>query len=117
MMVVNMGSRGRGAVWSCLWILLSFPVLAQERHPSEPGKANGNGLRRIFYGNHTSPPVRGYQLGRDSWESLRDLQNSHSILLQARIDLIKRRIAADKALGNTFAAHNIELRDALRSFK
>jgi outer membrane protein TolC len=62
-----------------------------------------------------------YNLGANTTrfvlEAQRDLQNAHSVLLQARIDLIKSRVAVDKALGNIFAAHNIELRDALRSFK
>jgi outer membrane protein TolC len=69
--------------------------------------------------------VRGeqdrYNLGatttRFILEAQRDLQNAHSILLQARIDLIKSRIAVNKALGNTFSANNIMLRDVLGSFE
>jgi len=50
-------------------------------------------------------------------EAQRDLQAAQSRLLQARINLIKSRIALDKAVGDTLAAHNIELRDALHPFK
>ncbi len=46
-------------------------------------------------------------------EAQRDLQNAQSILLQAKIDWIKSRIAFDKAMGNTFDAHNIILAEAL----
>jgi len=47
-------------------------------------------------------------------EAQRDLQNAQSVLLQARIAWIASRIALDKAVGDTFAAHNILLQDALR---
>ncbi len=47
-------------------------------------------------------------------EAQRDLQDAQSRLLQAKIDLVKSRIALDKAVGDTFSAYNIELKDALR---
>ncbi len=62
-----------------------------------------------------------YALGatttRSIIEAQRDLEDAQSRLLQARINLIKSRIALDKAIGDTLAAHNIELRDALQTFK
>jgi outer membrane protein len=50
-------------------------------------------------------------------EAQRDLQDAQSRLLKAKIDLIKSRIALDRALGDTLQAHNIQLEDALRPFK
>ncbi len=59
-----------------------------------------------------------YSLGatttRSVIEAQRDLETAQSTLLQAKIDLIKSRIALDQAIGDTFAAHNITLQDALR---
>jgi outer membrane protein TolC len=59
-----------------------------------------------------------YSLGatttRSIIEAQRDLETAQSTLLQARIDLIKSRIALDQAVGDTFAAHNIELQETLR---
>jgi outer membrane protein TolC len=59
-----------------------------------------------------------YSLGatttRSIIEAQRDLETAQSTLLQAKIDLLKSRIALDQAVGDTFAAHNIELRDTLR---
>lgn len=59
-----------------------------------------------------------YSLGatttRSIIEAQRDLQDAQTTLLKARIDLIKSRVALDKSLGETFSAHNIEVRDALR---
>jgi outer membrane protein TolC len=46
-------------------------------------------------------------------EAQRDLQSARSILLQAQIDLIKSRIALEKAVGDTFAVRGIELQKAL----
>ncbi len=58
-----------------------------------------------------------YALGatttRFVFEAQRDLQDAQSRLLQAKIDLIKSRVALDKAVGETLAAHNIELGKAL----
>ena len=50
-------------------------------------------------------------------EAQRDLQDAQSRLLKAKIDLIKSRVALDKALGDTLQAHNIQLEEALRPFK
>jgi outer membrane protein len=50
-------------------------------------------------------------------EAQRDLQDAQSRLLQAKINLIKNRITLDKAVGETLAVHNIELRDALKPLK
>jgi len=50
-------------------------------------------------------------------EAQRDLQDAESRLLRASIDLIKSRIAYDKAAGDIFPTYNIELKDALRLFK
>ena len=47
-------------------------------------------------------------------EAQRDLQSAQTVLLQARIAWIISRIGLDKAAGETFAAHNIVLEDALR---
>ncbi len=62
-----------------------------------------------------------YSLGatttRSVIEAQRDLETAQSTLLQAKIDLIKSRIGLDQAVGDTFAAHNIELQDALRGTK
>ncbi len=62
-----------------------------------------------------------YALGATTTLSIiqaqRDLQDAQSRLLQAKINLIKSRVALDKAIGDTLAAHNIELRDALQPFK
>ncbi len=59
-----------------------------------------------------------YSLGatttRSIIEAQRDLETAQSTLLQAKIDLIKSRIALDQAVGDTFAAHNIELQDAMQ---
>ncbi len=59
-----------------------------------------------------------YSLGatttRSVIEAQRDLESAQSTLLQAKIDLIKSRIALDQAIGDTFATHNITLQDALR---
>ncbi len=46
-------------------------------------------------------------------EAQRDLQSAQSVLLQAKIAWIISRIALDRAAGETFAAHNIILEDAL----
>jgi outer membrane protein TolC len=43
-------------------------------------------------------------------EAQRDLEDAQSRLLKARIDLIKSRVAFDKAVGDTLAVHGIELR-------
>ncbi len=48
-------------------------------------------------------------------EAQRDLQDAQSRLLKAKIDLIKSRIALDRAVGDTFAAHNIELQEQLKT--
>ncbi len=48
-------------------------------------------------------------------EAQRDLQSAQTTLLQARIELVKSRIAMDKALGETFSAHGIELKEALQA--
>ncbi len=50
-------------------------------------------------------------------EAQRDLEDAQSRLLRAKIDLIKSRLAIDKAIGDTFAAYNIEVKDAIRLFK
>lgn len=59
-----------------------------------------------------------YSLGatttRSIIEAQRDLETAQSTLLQAKIDLIKNRIALDEAIGDTLTAHNIGLQDALR---
>jgi outer membrane protein TolC len=59
-----------------------------------------------------------YNLGatttRSVIEAQRDLQDAYTIWIRARIDLIKSRIAIDKAIGETFPAHNIELNEALK---
>ena len=47
-------------------------------------------------------------------EAQRDLQSAQTVLLQAKIAWIISRIGLDKAAGETFAAHNIVLEDALR---
>ncbi len=46
-------------------------------------------------------------------EAQRDLQTAQNVLLQAKIAWIMSRIAMDKAVGDTFAAHNIAVKDAL----
>jgi outer membrane protein len=48
-------------------------------------------------------------------EAQRDLQDAQSRLLKAKIDLIKSRIALDRAVGDTFSAHNIDLEQQLKS--
>jgi outer membrane protein TolC len=48
-------------------------------------------------------------------ESQRDLQDAQSRLLKAKIDLIKSRVALDRAAGDTFSAHGIELQEQLRT--
>ncbi len=62
-----------------------------------------------------------YALGATTTLSIiqaqRDLQDAQSRLLQAKINLIKGRVALDKAIGDTLATHNVELRDALQPFK
>jgi outer membrane protein TolC len=50
-------------------------------------------------------------------EAQRDLQDAQSRLLKAKIDLIKSRVILDKAVGDTFAAHNIEQQQALGTFR
>jgi outer membrane protein TolC len=50
-------------------------------------------------------------------EAQRDLQDARSRLLRAKIDLVKSRIALDKAVGDIFPAYNIELKEALGLFK
>ncbi|PYV13987.1 MAG: hypothetical protein DMG07_12985, partial [Acidobacteria bacterium] len=50
-------------------------------------------------------------------EAQRDLQDARSRLLRAKIDLIKSRIALDKAVGDIFPAYSIELKEALGLFK
>jgi outer membrane protein TolC len=50
-------------------------------------------------------------------EAQRDLEDARSRLLRAQIDLIKSRVAVDRAVGDTLGAHNMELSDALPSFK
>jgi len=59
----------------------------------------------------------GATITRFILEAQRDLQSAQNRLLQAKINLIKSRIALDKAVGDTLAAHNIELRDALQPLK
>jgi outer membrane protein len=62
-----------------------------------------------------------YSLGANTTRSIieaqRDLQDAQTTFLKAQIETIKSRIALDKALGETFSAHNIELQDALRGSK
>ncbi len=50
-------------------------------------------------------------------EAQNDLRDAQSRLLSAKINLIKSQIALEKAIGTTFAAHNIEVEKALRPFK
>ncbi len=50
-------------------------------------------------------------------ESQRDLQDAQSRLLLAKLLLVRGKIALDKALGDTFAAHSIVLDQALRLVK
>lgn len=50
-------------------------------------------------------------------EAQRDLQDAQSRLLKARIDLIKSRVSLEKAAGDTFAAHGIELASSLGRLK
>jgi len=50
-------------------------------------------------------------------EAQRDLLDAQTRLLRAKLDLIKSKIAIDKVVGDTFAANNIELKDALPPFK
>jgi outer membrane protein len=50
-------------------------------------------------------------------EGQRDLLVAQNRLLQAKLDLIKSRIAVDKAVGDIFAAYNIELTKTLGLFK
>jgi outer membrane protein TolC len=62
-----------------------------------------------------------YALGatttRSIIEAQRDLQDAQSRLLLAKINLIKNRIALDKAVGDTLAVHNIELSQAMKPVK
>ena len=46
-------------------------------------------------------------------EGQRDLLVAQNRLLQAKLDMIKSRIAMDKAVGDIFAAYNIELTKTL----
>ncbi|NWG14612.1 MAG: TolC family protein [Acidobacteria bacterium] len=46
-------------------------------------------------------------------EAQRDLLDARTRLLKAKIDLIKSQVAIDKAVGDTFSANHIELKDAL----
>lgn len=59
-----------------------------------------------------------YALGttttRAVFEAQRDLQAAVNSRLQAQIDLIKARISLDLAVGDTLAAHGIEVEEALR---
>jgi outer membrane protein len=50
-------------------------------------------------------------------EAQRDLHDARTRLRQAKIDLIKGMIALEKATGQTFPAHSIELGKALEPFK
>ncbi len=50
-------------------------------------------------------------------EAQRDLLDAQTRLLRAKIDLIKSQVAIDKAVGDTFTANNIELKDALPPLK
>jgi outer membrane protein len=50
-------------------------------------------------------------------EGQRDLLVAQNRLLQAKLDMIKSRIAMDKAVGDIFAAYNIELTKTLGLFK
>src|SRR5262245_31778104 len=62
-----------------------------------------------------------YNLGASTTRSViegqRDLLVAQNRLLQAKLDLIKSRIAVDKAVGDIFAAYNIELTKTLGVFK
>jgi outer membrane protein TolC len=62
-----------------------------------------------------------YNLGasptRSVIEGQRDLLVAQNRLLQAKLDMIKSRIAVDKAVGDIFAAYNIELTKTLGLFK
>jgi len=55
----------------------------------------------------------GATITRFILEAQRDLQDAQSRALRAKIDLIKSQIMLDKAVGETLAAYNIELKDAL----
>ncbi len=50
-------------------------------------------------------------------EAQRDLNDAQTRLLKAKIDWIKSGIALEKATGDVFAVHNIEVRKALQPFK
>jgi outer membrane protein TolC len=62
-----------------------------------------------------------YSLGANTTRSIieaqRDLQDAATTFLKAEIETIKSRILLDKALGDTFSAHNIELKNALNGSK
>jgi outer membrane protein len=62
-----------------------------------------------------------YSLGANTTRSIieaqRDLQDAATTFLKAQIETIKSRIVLDKALGETFSAHNIELQGALSGAK
>jgi HAE1 family hydrophobic/amphiphilic exporter-1 len=62
-----------------------------------------------------------YSLGANTTRSIieaqRDLQDAATTFLKAQIETIKSRVQLDKALGETFSAHNIEVQDALRGSK
>ena len=59
----------------------------------------------------------GATITRFILEAQRDLQDAQSRLLRAKIDAVKSRIAVDKSVGDLLGAYNIELQDALRTFK
>jgi len=50
-------------------------------------------------------------------QAQRDLLEAQTRLLRAHLDLVKSRISMDRALGDTFAANNIQLNNALPAFK
>jgi HAE1 family hydrophobic/amphiphilic exporter-1 len=54
---------------------------------------------------------------RAVFEAQRDLRDAASREVRARVDLVKSRIALDKAVGDVFTAHNIEVKEALRLFR
>ena len=62
-----------------------------------------------------------YRLGANTTyfvlQAQRDLLEAQTRLLRAHLDLVKSRISMDKALGDTFAANNIQLNNALPVFK
>jgi outer membrane protein len=74
-----------------------------------------------FAGKKLEGEQEKYNLGASATRSViegqRDLLVAQNRLLQAKLDLIKSRIAVDKAVGDIFAAYNIELKEALGLFK